>query len=270
MGDQVAELERRLGLRLRDRALLAQALVHRSYLNEALEPGTLSNERMEFLGDAVLGLVAAQWLYHRYPDLPEGRLTELRAHLVKGDSLAVVGQRLELGSYLRLGRGEDASGGRRRGLNLARAFEAVIGAVFLDRGFIKTARWLEQLLEPELTALGGGELAEDPKSRLQHTAQLTFGATPRYHTVGIEGPEHARTFTVNVLIDGRALGSGSGLSKRVAERIAAEAALQTIESELAGAVQLTAAVIRPDDAPSPSSTNAGGPHVPQTPGAAGL
>jgi ribonuclease-3 len=228
---ELSKLQRRLRIKFRNPEVLAQALVHRSYLNEAVEPGVVSNERLEFLGDAVLGLVMAGWLFTRYPDVPEGRLTELRSHLVKGESLALVAARLGLGEFMRLGRGEDATGGRTRPLNLARLLEAVIGAVFVDKGFRVTERWLLRLLEPELAALGGGELPEDAKSRLQHTAQLLYSTTPRYHVISTEGPDHDKLFTVEVLVGQRPLAAGRGRSKRLAEREAAEAALVAIAAE---------------------------------------
>jgi ribonuclease-3 len=224
-------LQRRLRLRFKDTAILEQALVHRSFLNEALEPGTLSNERLEFLGDAVLGLIVARALFVRYPDLPEGRLTELRSHLVKAETLARVAAGLKLGEYLRLGRGEEATGGRTRTLNQARALEAVIGAAFLDRGFRRTETWLLRVLDEEIVALGGGDTAEDAKSRLQHAAQMLFSLTPRYRIVGTEGPDHDKHFTVEVVIGERPFGFGRGRSKRIAEREAAEAALAAIEAD---------------------------------------
>jgi ribonuclease-3 len=228
---ELSILQRRLKIKFRDPQTLAQALVHRSYLNEALEPGIESNERLEFLGDAVLGLVVASWLFRSYPHLPEGRLTELRSHLVKGESLALVAARLDLGKFMLLGRGEDATGGRTRPLNLARVLEAVIGAVFVDKGFRATERWLLRLLEPELMALSGGEPPEDVKSRLQHTAQLLYSMTPRYHVVSTEGPDHDKLFTVEVVLGQRSIAAGRGRSKRTAEREAAEAALQAIAAE---------------------------------------
>jgi ribonuclease-3 len=224
-------LQRRLRVKFHDPALLEQSLVHRSYLNEAPVPGTLSNERLEFLGDAVLGVVVARWLFDQYPDLPEGRLTELRSHLVKSETLALVAARLHLGEYLLLGRGEEATGGRTRTLNQARALESVIGAVFLDRGFRTTEKWLLRILEPELTALGLGEMPEDAKSRLQHAAQMLFGSTPRYRVLQTEGPEHDKRFSVEVVIGERPFGFGRGRSKRTAEREAAIDALASIEAE---------------------------------------
>jgi ribonuclease-3 len=228
----VAALQKRLGIKFKRPELLAQAMIHRSYLNEAAGAGVESNERLEFLGDAVLGCVIARRLFERYPAVHEGRLTELRAHLVKGEALAVVAERLQLGSFLFLGRGEDATGGRRRPLNLARAFEAVLGAVYLDCGFARTERFILRTLGPELAELGGGDLPTDAKSRLQHLAQTVFGAPPRYRTVSADGPDHAKIFTIEVVLGDRSLGSGRGRSKRHAEKLAAEEALKTIDREL--------------------------------------
>ncbi len=206
-------------------------MVHRSYLNEASQAGIESNERLEFLGDAALGCIVARWLFQRYPNVDEGRLTELRAHLVKGDTLAIIAERLDLGSFLLLGRGEDSTGGRRRPLNLARTFESLIGAMYLDRGFERTERFVLRALEPELTGLGGGDLRTDAKSRLQHRAQHLFGAPPRYRIVAAEGPDHAKVFTVEAVAGERSLGSGQGRSKRLAEKLAAEQALALLDRE---------------------------------------
>ena len=233
MDEDLRQLQRRLRLSFENPSLLAQALVHRSYLNEAPAPGTVSNERLEFLGDAVLGLIVASWLFERYPELPEGRLTEMRSQIVKSETLAAVAGRLQLGQYLLLGRGEEATGGRTRTLNQARALEAVIGAAFLDRGFRRTEAWLKRLLAEQLELLDAGG-PEDAKSRLQHVAQLLFSTTPRYRIVGTEGPDHDKHFSVEVTIGERTLGAGRGRSKRVAEREAAEAALAAIEQETGG------------------------------------
>lgn len=231
----IAALQKRLRVTFRQPEILAQAMVHRSYLNEAPAPDMVSNERLEFLGDAVLGCVIARRLFEQYPTVPEGRLTELRAHLVKGEALALVAERLSLGEFLLLGKGEDATGGRKRPLNLARAFEAVTGAVFLDRGFAVAEQFILRVMAPELAELGGGELPTDAKSRLQHLAQTVFGMPPQYRTVSAEGPDHAKVFTIEVVIGERAFGSGSGPSKRLAEKLAAHEALRTIDREMKNA-----------------------------------
>ncbi len=225
----VTALLKRLGIRtVHSTELYARAMVHRSYLNEAAEPDIESNERLEFLGDAVLGCVIARVLFETYLEVDEGRLTELRAHLVKAETLALVGERLQLGQYLQLGRGEEGTGGRDRPLNLARTFEAVIGAIYLDRDFTSAERFILRVMQPELARLGGGDLPSDAKSRLQHTAQTLFGATPQYRTIATEGPDHAKTFTIEVVLGGRSFGHGRGRSKRIAEKEAAQEALERI------------------------------------------
>lgn len=228
----VVALQKMLDVTFKRPELLAQSMVHRSYLNEALAAGVESNERLEFLGDAVLGCVVARALYDRYPDVDEGRLTELRAHIVKGETLARVAEGLDLGSYLYLGRGEAGTGGRRRPLNLARAFEAVLGAMYLDRGFRRTETFLLRVLKSELAELGTGDLPTDAKSRLQHAAQTLFGMPPHYRIVSADGPDHAKVFTVEAVVGDRTLGSGRGRSKRVAEKQAAEEAMRSLAIQL--------------------------------------
>ncbi len=238
-GDLVAdwrELAASLHLTFKDPALLRQALVHTSYLNENPGIDVGSNERLEFLGDAALGVVVAQELYREYPDVDEGRLTELRAHLVRRDTLARAAARFDLGEYLQLGRGEDAAGGRKRPTNLARAYEALVGAIFLDGGLTKVRAFVKRTLKPELSSLRMGGMPHDPKSRLQEVIQSRWQTTPTYKLVRTEGPDHARRFTVQVQINGRPLGTGEGRSKQMAEKEAAQEALETIarEGELPG------------------------------------
>lgn len=234
MNVDIEALKRRLKIRRRlpHPELLTRAMVHRSYLNEAGQHGIESNERLEFLGDAVLGCVIATALFETYPDVHEGRLTELRAHVVKGETLAIVAERLGLGEFLLLGRGEEATGGRRRPVNLGRAFEAVVGAVYLNLGYGPTERLILKWLAQELAELGEGQLPLDPKSRLQQVAQTVFGTTPRYHTIAAEGPDHAKVFTIEVRVRDRSLGLGRGHSKQIAQTEAAQAALDTIAREV--------------------------------------
>ncbi|HEY8490802.1 MAG TPA: ribonuclease III [Dehalococcoidia bacterium] len=222
------ELQTLLDVQLRDPSLLGQALVHRSFLNENPGAAPQSNERLEFLGDAVLGCVVAERLYQEYQDLPEGQLTELRAALVRGETLARVAARYRLGDFLLLGRGEEASGGRERTLNLARALEAVVGAVFLDGGFEGAKAFVLRCLRPELQALGPGVVLTDAKSRLQHLAQAMYQQTPSYRTVATEGPDHAKQFTVEVSVGDQVLGVGRGRSKQAAEKEAARLALEEL------------------------------------------
>jgi ribonuclease-3 len=221
-------LEDRLGVTFQDPHLLRQALVHRSYLNENPEASLVSNERLEFLGDAALGLVVAQRLYELFPTHGEGLLTELRAHLVRRDTLARAAERLALGEHLLVGRGEEAAGGRRRPSNLAAVFEAVVGAILVDQGLGSTDAFIISALADDLEALRSGVVPADPKSRLQVLVQSRGQDLPDYRTLKAEGPEHARLFTVEVCLDGEVLGVGQGKTKRQAEREAARRALEKL------------------------------------------
>lgn len=222
--DPLAHLERNLGWSFRNRALLLEALTHRSYLNEHPEEGIRDNERLEFLGDAVLQLVVSADLFRRFPDWPEGRLTELRTALIRGERLAAWAQALELGRWLRLGKGE-AEGQRIRPSVLADAFEALLGALYLDGGLPAVEALMGRLL-PDAVDRALRDLAwHDPKGRLQHWSQTVRGLTPTYRVVAVEGPPHAARFTVQVLIGDEVVGEGQGSSKREATREAARNAL---------------------------------------------
>lgn len=223
-------VESRLPFKFKNGELLRQALIHTSYLNENPGIGIGSNERMEFLGDAALGIVVACELYNEYPDADEGKLTELRAHLVRRDTLARAAARLGLGEALQLGRGEDAAGGRRRPTNLARVYEAVCGAVFLDGGFARTRSFVRRTLKEEFAGLRSRGMPYDPKSRLQEVIQSRWQTTPSYRLLRTEGPDHARRFTVQVMVDSRVMGTGEGRSKQMAEKDAAQRALDELES----------------------------------------
>ena len=227
------ELEAKLHLKFKNPSLLKQALIHTSYLNENPGIDLGSNERLEFLGDAALGVVVAQQLYNEYPDVDEGQLTELRAHLVRRDTLARAAARFNLGEYLQLGRGEDAAGGRRRPTNLARGYEALVGSIFLDSGIASVRAFVKRSLKDELQALRKKGMPHDPKSRLQEVIQSKWQTTPSYKLLKTEGPDHARRFTVQVMVGGRALGVGEGRSKQMAEKEAAQRALDEIEQEIA-------------------------------------
>ena len=215
-----------LGIQFKDESLLQQALVHRSYLNENPALHLVSNERLEFLGDAVLGFVVADELYSRFPDFSEGELTKLRAALVRGETLSRIASSLQLGDYLYLGRGEEESGGRSRPRNLSCTLEAVIGAVFLDQGFDIARSFILKLLDSEFEGVVEDKFTDDYKSRLQQIIQSERKITPVYRTVEEVGPDHAKVFTVEVLAGDTVLGRGSGRSKRAAEMDAAREALQ--------------------------------------------
>ena len=221
----VAALEDALGVEFHDRLLLELALVHGSYLNENPGSSDESNERLEFLGDAVIGAAAAHELYRRNPEWPEGMLSEARSELVRGETLARVASRLALGEHLRMGRGGAAAGGRQSPSVLASALEAVVGALFLDRGYPDAEALALRLLEPEMPVLERPSTARNPKSALQEALQAAGGEPPTYRIVGVAGDDHARQFTAEVRVDGRVVGSGTGPRKSTAERRAAEAAL---------------------------------------------
>lgn len=223
-------LEKRLGYTFRDPALLRAALYHSSYANEHRGTGIESNERLEFLGDAVLGFVTAEHLYKKHPDLPEGDLTRLRAALVCEESLHEVAQALELGSYLQLGKGEEQGGGRKRPSILADATESVFAAVYLDGG-IDSARNLihRVLLDKEREELVE-ERRRDYKTELQELVQRRNDQQLRYELVGSSGPDHAKEFTFRVLLNGREVGNGMGRSKKEAEQAAARSALAHLKA----------------------------------------
>lgn len=231
-GDPDAEgLERARGLldlMFRDSQIHQQALVHRSYLNENPELNLLSNERLEFMGDAVLGFLVTEELYRRFPQRSEGELTLLRASLVRGSTLARWGKRLGLGNALLLSRGEETSGGRHRPANLANVMEAVLGALFLDQGFEVVRTVVLPLLEEELASHGPQGLEKDPKSGLQELSQSRWQLTPTYRTIKSEGPDHRRSFTVEALVGDDVLGRGQGTSKQQAQQAAAQAALEAL------------------------------------------
>jgi ribonuclease-3 len=217
-----------IGVNFSDSELLQQSLYHRSYLNEAPDREIESNERMEFLGDAVLGLIVSEKLYNDYPGLSEGHLSQLRALLVRWDALAQAAQRIDLGSYLVLGRGEELSGGRNRPSNLAGAFEALIGAAFLDGGMSKARKLVLRLLKVDFEEIAKRGATADSKSELQHVAQTRWHQIPDYKLISSEGPDHAKLFTVEVCVGEQVLGQGQGRNKKQAELNAARQALETL------------------------------------------
>ena len=223
-----SELAERLGLTFRDPSLLDRALVHGSWLHEHPEAASGHNERLEFLGDAVVSLVVSEALHARHPDDDEGILSARRAAIVSTGGLARLARRIELGAYLHLGEGEALRGGRTRPILLASALEAVVAAVFLDRGWDDVRAWLAGLAEPELLADAPAGSLKSPKSRLQELTQRSTGERPEYRVVDVSGPDHQRRFVVEVGVDGRIVGAGSGNSRRGAETVAAAAALDAL------------------------------------------
>ena len=223
------ELEQKLGYQFRDRALLSEALNHSSYANEHRALGEQSNERLEFLGDSVLGFVTAEFLFELHRDLPEGDLTRQRAALVCEQSLYEVAKMLDLGKYLKLGKGEDAGGGRTRPSILADATEAVFAAVYLDGGIEAASALIHRvLLDKE--GEHAEELMQDYKTALQELVQRKSGQALSYRMVGESGPDHNKTFTAEVWLNGEGVGTGSGHSKKEAEQAAARAAIRRLNS----------------------------------------
>jgi len=224
--EALAELQRRIGITFGRVALLQEALTHPSFANECVED-VADNQRLEFLGDAVIALVASRWLFAQLPDAPEGELTSLRASIVRTESLAAMAQRIDLGRYMRFGHGEEASGGREKLPNLCAAFEALVGAVYLDQGIVAVERWLLPALESQIDTCCGSRIPKDAKSELQEYTQAAFHITPRYELTSVGGPDHARQFTVTVSVGEECWGTGSGSSKRIAQQAAAQQALAT-------------------------------------------
>lgn len=220
-------LESRLGYTFKDRSLLENALMHSSYANERRAAGCVSNERLEFLGDSVLGMVTAEKLYKLFPDLPEGKLSRLRAELVCEQSLHAVALGLGLGDYLLLGKGEAHTGGRERPSILADAVEAIIAAMYLDGG-IEIARTF--ILTKVLAGLDAGVIHHvvDHKTELQERVQRKADQHLEYRLTGESGPDHDKRFTMAVYLNGEEIGSGVGRSKKEAEQAAAKAALEQV------------------------------------------
>lgn len=224
----VHEFQDIIGVKFNDADLLKQALTHRSFINEQTDAALEDNERLEFLGDAILDFVAADMLYRRFPEMNEGELTRLRSALVRTESLAALALDCNIGAYIYIGKGEENSGGRTRTNNLCRAFEAVIGAVYLDRGL----QVVTSFLVPRLTRLQHEVIDEalhkDPRSRLQEWSQAHLSITPAYRMLSSSGPDHNKEFLIEVLLGDRVVASGAGRSKQLASQAAAQAALDLV------------------------------------------
>jgi len=233
--DHFIELQQQLQLNFTRVKLLKQAFTHTSYVNEHKRGSIQDNERLEFLGDAVLQLLVSEYLFKTYPKRPEGELTRMRASVVCEPSLAHFAERLQLGKYVLLGRGEEQLGGRHRQALLADLFESFIGALFLDAGIEKVRDFLEQQMFPYIDSNNYGLLMKDAKSKLQERAQhLALGAIT-YRIVEEKGPAHDREFVIEVLIDDEVYGKGSGRSKKEAEQRAASVAWSKLaETEING------------------------------------
>ena len=221
-------IEEKLDYNFKSQSLLINALTHSSYANENRGRSCESNERLEFLGDSVLGLVVADALYRRFPEMPEGRMTRMRAQLVCEESLHRVASELGLGEYMRLGRGEEHTGGRNRTSILADAVEAIIAAMYLDGGMEVARRFITKHI---LSTLDGTYISfGDSKTELQELVQRKSGSQLSYELLSESGPDHDKTFTSQVLLNGNAIGSGSGRTKKEAEQAAARAALRELRA----------------------------------------
>jgi ribonuclease-3 len=209
-------------------ALLQRALTHSSFLNEHPELPNEDNERLEFLGDSVLDFVAAEYLFKKHPEFAEGRLTSIRAALVRMESLSEYANQLQLGEVLRLGKGEAETGGRARMSLLADAFEAIIGALYLDQGLASVKQFVEPLLAAEADRIVSDQTDRDAKSVLQEWCQAQRSTTPHYRTINAVGPDHAKQFTVEVFLGDESIGRGEGTSKQLAAQAAAAEALKKL------------------------------------------
>jgi ribonuclease-3 len=217
------QLEEVLAIHFQDRQLLQLALTHRSYIYETAGAGQSSNERLEFLGDSILALISADFLYRTFPQLTEGELTDVRAVLVRTETLANFAREMNLGNFLLMGKGEQHTGGGKR--VLASAFEAVLGAIYLDQGLVATQNFVVPKLSPIAHNIVEKRLFKDNKSRFQELAQAHDGITPAYRLVSQEGPSHNREFTVEVLLGDTVAGRGQGRNKQTAEQEAARGAM---------------------------------------------
>lgn len=225
---KVEDLEKKIGVKFNDHEIIESAVTHRSYLNEHRSHKLDHNERLEFLGDAVLELVVTEYLYKNYPN-PEGELTNWRAALVNGEMLAKIAKRLDIERYLLMSRGEAKDTGRARQYLLANAFEAIIGAIYLDqgeKGYQKCADFITKNVIMELPSIIENKLYMDPKSRFQEEAQDKVGITPSYRVISESGPDHDKNFVVGVYLADKLVAEGGGQSKQEGQRKAAEKALE--------------------------------------------
>lgn len=222
------DCQKNLGVSFHQESLLEQAFVHSSYLNENPDFARSSNERLEFLGDAIFDFIVAERLYKEFPKLPEGKLTEIRASLVCRGTLAELASSLKLGDWLLFGQGEEANGGRTKASNLANAMEALVGALYLDQGLSKAKKFVLRQLKPELEKIKAGKTTPNYKALVQEFVQGQNRPTPVYRLVEAIGPDHSKQFTAEILVEGEVLGRGTGKSKKAAESQAARAAWEKL------------------------------------------
>ena len=224
----LSELEQKIGYSFRSRALLDRALTHRSFANERVGENCQHNEALEFLGDSVLGFVVSAWLLERFPDLSEGKLSKMKAYLVSESRLVEIAEALDLGSYILLNRGEEKTGGRRKRALLADAYEALIGVLYVDGGITVAERFLRRELRQKLLGIDPESMiGADYKSALQERLQAAGGPGPEYAVVEVQGPDHRRTFRVELRIGGHAVATGEGHTIKIAQQVAARLVLES-------------------------------------------
>jgi len=227
--NSINDLQQKIGITFDDEGLLQQAFTHRSYLNENSDPDLDNNERLEFLGDAVIELIVTEHLYTHY-DNPEGELTNWRAALVCGVKLSEIAQKLDFGELLRLSRGEQQGSKRARQNILADCFEAVVGAIYLDQGFEVAGKFILENIIPELDSILKEKTFRDSKSKFQEAVQEKMGVTPDYKVLEETGPDHAKHFVVGAYVENKLYGKGEGASKQEAQQVAASEGLDKLES----------------------------------------
>jgi ribonuclease-3 len=234
----LSELEQKIGYSFRSRALLDRALTHRSFANERVGENCQHNEALEFLGDSVLGFVVSAWLLERFPDLSEGKLSKMKAYLVSESRLVEIAEALDLGSYILLNRGEEKTGGRRKRALLADAYEALIGVLYVDGGITVAERFLRRELRQKLLGIDPESMiGADYKSALQEKLQGAGGPGPEYAVVEVQGPDHRRTFRVELRIGGHAVATGEGHTIKIAQQVAARLALESPDDVIVTALR---------------------------------
>jgi len=226
---KLAHLQELIQVKFKDRALLNKSLVHRSYVNEYTSAKVKDNERLEYLGDSVLGLIVNEYLFKRFDNYPEGDLAKIKSAVVSEATLAKVAREIKLGTYLLMGKGEELSGGRDRASILANSFEALIGAVYLDAGIKVCRKFVLNLLKNDIERIDRMTYLRDPKTTLQEYVQKRYRERPLYEVVEERGPDHKKEFIVKLVINGMEAARGTGSSKRKAEMLAAEEVLKRIE-----------------------------------------
>ncbi|MBI5675132.1 MAG: ribonuclease III [Nitrospirae bacterium] len=227
----IAPLEVSIGYTFRKKSLLKEAVTHKSFAHEKHKENILFNERMEFLGDAVLSIIISDYLYHAYPEYTESELSKVRAYTVQEATLAEAAGSLDIGSHLQLGKGEELTGGRRKPSLLANVFESVLGAIYLDGGLKKAKEFVLINLKHKADELITNNILFDFKTTFQELTQAEFGVLPKYSTHKEEGPEHSKIFEVNVFINDEMYGSGRGRSKKTAAQLAAKEGLNKIKGQ---------------------------------------